>query len=328
MHVSVMVPAAGRVALLRETVASVLGQEGADFDLAVVDDASAEDLPAALGALGRDPRLRFHRNPSPLGLAGNWNRCLELARGPAVMVLGSDDLLEPGCLRAASAAFDELPGVGLVHGRVRWIDGHGRRLGAQPTGPRVVRRAGDEAVSRLLVAGICASATVVRRACYEAMGGYDAALWSGPDIEFAARIASRHDVCDTGAIAVSFRRHAGNAGVRFYARPDLMDAHLLGLRRAWSHLSPDGRARLGVVDLEGHLGREAAEYALGGAVTMIGAGDAAAAARYLRRACELDPTCRRRPRYWRAWALQAVPGLGRALVSARLRDHRVDRGDA
>jgi glycosyltransferase involved in cell wall biosynthesis len=328
MHVSVMVPAAGRAALLRETVASVLDQEGADFDLAVVDDASVEDLPAALGTLGRDARLRFHRNPSPLGLAGNWNRCLELARGPAVMVLGSDDLLEPGGLRAVSAAFDEVPSVGLVHGRVRWIDGHGQSLGAQPAGPPLVWPAGDEAVSRLLTAGICASATVVRRACYEALGGYDATLWSGPDIEFAARIARGYDVCDTGTVTVSFRRHAANAGVFFYTRPDLMDAHLLGLRRAWSHLSPEGRARLGILDLDRHLGRLAAEYALGGSVTMTGAGDGVAAARYLRCARELDPSCRRRPRYWRAWALQAVPALGRLLVSARLSPHRVDRGDA
>jgi glycosyltransferase involved in cell wall biosynthesis len=48
--------------------------------------------------VARDERVRVVRNPRNLGLADNWNRCVELARGPWIKFLFQDDYLAPTCL--------------------------------------------------------------------------------------------------------------------------------------------------------------------------------------------------------------------------------------
>ena len=44
-------------------------------------------------------RIRYVRNDENLGLAGNWNRCLELAEHDAVTLFHADDELQPNYVR-------------------------------------------------------------------------------------------------------------------------------------------------------------------------------------------------------------------------------------
>lgn len=113
--VSVCVPTYNSAATLRRCLDSVLAQAGVDFEVLVVDDASADDTTDLAGELLR-PGDRLVVNDSRLGLVGNHNRCLELARGTYVQFVHADDWLLPGALQSLVGAVREAD-AGMVSRR-------------------------------------------------------------------------------------------------------------------------------------------------------------------------------------------------------------------
>ncbi len=104
--VTVAIPTYNGAATLGAAIESVLAQSLRDFELLVVDDRSTDGTPA-LVARFQDPRIRFLSNSSNLGPQGNWNRCLEAARGRYFKLLPHDDLLHPDCLRAQVVVLEQ-----------------------------------------------------------------------------------------------------------------------------------------------------------------------------------------------------------------------------
>jgi glycosyltransferase involved in cell wall biosynthesis len=102
---SVLVPTYNRRDYLRETLASALRQTFERFEIVVVDNASAVD-PADVVAGFDDPRIRYFRNASNLGVTGNVIAACEKARGKYVAILGDDDLWEPEFLATLLAPLE------------------------------------------------------------------------------------------------------------------------------------------------------------------------------------------------------------------------------
>lgn len=168
-HVSVMIPTYNRAHLVGCTIESVLVQSFNDLDIVVVDDASTDDTVELVRVYAnRDPRIKLVVNEHNLGLTRNWNRCLELAIGPLVQIVQSDDLIDPDYLERVVKVFDRHPEVGFVAASCRYIDQVGQVI--RPGTPKVARlyRAGDDAVTAILTSGFPhVSSIVMRRACYD-----------------------------------------------------------------------------------------------------------------------------------------------------------------
>ena len=94
---SVCIPTYNRAPLLRTAVQSVLDQSLSDFELIVVDNASADDTVAVLSEFNTD-KLRVARYNTTVSMYANHNRCLELARAPWLVFLHSDEQLTPDAL--------------------------------------------------------------------------------------------------------------------------------------------------------------------------------------------------------------------------------------
>ncbi|OLT20682.1 hypothetical protein BJF78_35230 [Pseudonocardia sp. CNS-139] len=123
--VSVCIPVYKGERFLAETIKSVLDQTYRDFELVVLDNASPDES----GNIARsfnDPRIRVERNPSTLSQPDNWNRVVELSRGPLVKVVCADDLLHPRCLEYQVAPMEADPGLALVASRRHMIDEQSR----------------------------------------------------------------------------------------------------------------------------------------------------------------------------------------------------------
>lgn len=104
-RVSVCIPTYRGGATIGAAIESVLAQDFGDFELVVIDDGSPDDT-AAVVRRYRDPRMRYLQNLANLGPQGNWNRCLDEARGEFFKLLPHDDVLKPHCLRRQVAVFD------------------------------------------------------------------------------------------------------------------------------------------------------------------------------------------------------------------------------
>jgi len=123
--VSVCLPVYNGEQFLAETIRSVLDQTYRDFELVVLDNASTDQSGNIVRSFG-DPRIRIERNRSTLPQAENWNRVVELTRGPLVKVVCADDLLHPRCLELQVAPMDADPGLAVVAARRHMIDEQSR----------------------------------------------------------------------------------------------------------------------------------------------------------------------------------------------------------
>jgi glycosyltransferase involved in cell wall biosynthesis len=96
-YVSVCIPVYKGLSHLRLAIDSVLQQSYTDFELLIIDDNSHDDIADVINSY-QDARIRFLSNAENLGAEGNWNRCLQEARGRYFKLLPMDDLLAPDCL--------------------------------------------------------------------------------------------------------------------------------------------------------------------------------------------------------------------------------------
>ena len=73
-----------------------MNQTDQGFELIVSDDLSSDDsLEIVKKICGNRATVYLNQSGQNLGLAGNWNRCVELSSGSWVTILHQDDLLTP-----------------------------------------------------------------------------------------------------------------------------------------------------------------------------------------------------------------------------------------
>jgi glycosyltransferase involved in cell wall biosynthesis len=127
--VSVCIPAYRGAVHIGAAIDSVLGQSFGDFELVVIDDSSPDETCGIIASY-TDPRIRKLSNARNLGPEGNWNRCLEEARGTYIKLLPQDDVLAPDCLEREVAILerDTEGRLAFVFSARKIIDAQGREL--------------------------------------------------------------------------------------------------------------------------------------------------------------------------------------------------------
>ncbi len=124
-RVSVLMTTYNGARTIGESIASVLAQSFADFELIVVDDCSTDTTPALLAAIA-DPRIRILRNARNLGIVGARNVGFLACRGEYVAALDHDDLAAPTRLAQQVALLDAEPAVVMAGTQVRELAPDGR----------------------------------------------------------------------------------------------------------------------------------------------------------------------------------------------------------
>ena len=107
---TVFIPTYRRAETLKVTLDSVLNQrEAGEYEILIInnDPAGGEGETLDLIAEADDPRISYYVNQENIGLCGNWNRGIELARGEYVVMIHDDDLLSPWFMKAMRQAVRE-----------------------------------------------------------------------------------------------------------------------------------------------------------------------------------------------------------------------------
>jgi len=112
-RVSICIPAYNRADMVGLAIESALNQTYRDLEVVVVDNASTDNIRDVVASFD-DPRLLFIQNEENLGLFGNFNRCIEVARGEFLHILHSDDYIDPDFTETCVRFFDEHPDVALT----------------------------------------------------------------------------------------------------------------------------------------------------------------------------------------------------------------------
>lgn len=114
MKFSVLLPTRERLELLRHAVESVRLQDDPDWEVVISDNASSQDVAGYVASLG-DARVCHSRIDKLLPVTENWNRALDMSRGEYLIMLGDDDALLPGCLRAARGLLEKWDAPDLIY---------------------------------------------------------------------------------------------------------------------------------------------------------------------------------------------------------------------
>lgn len=116
-----MMPFYGDPGLFRAAVESVRAQTDDDWRLVVIDDVYPDRAPGEWVASLDDSRIEYVRNDVNLGVNGNFSKSVRLVRADYFVLMGCDDLMEPGyvaSMRSAIAAHPEAsyvqPGVTVI----------------------------------------------------------------------------------------------------------------------------------------------------------------------------------------------------------------------
>lgn len=209
--VSVLIPTYNYGKFLPEAIRSVLSQRFSDFEMIVVDDASADDTRESVAPFVRgDGRVRFHRHPRNLGMVPNWNWCLRAARGDYVKYLFADDRLEsPDALGRMVSMLDGEPRAVLAATARVVLDSESAARDVWDGFGRSGRFAGAEAAIRCLRRDLNLigepSAVLFRREA--AARGFDPAFRQLPDLEMWFSLLRGGDLVYEKEPLCAFRRH-------------------------------------------------------------------------------------------------------------------------
>ena len=210
-----MIPTYNPDDLLEQTIRSVLDQDPGPgrMEVVVVDDASPNGQAAAIVDRIGSPRVRFEAGPN-VGIGGNWNRCIATSRGLWIHLLHQDDLVLPGFYERLERADVASPQPGMAICAHRVVDLAGNEVsgslqfadqpGVVPGFLDVIAEANH----------LQCPAIVVRRAAYEALGGFRADLKFVLDWEMWVRLASEYPVWYDPTPLAHWRNHSGNESAR------------------------------------------------------------------------------------------------------------------
>ena len=119
--VSIVIPVFNRAELTEQCITSLAAATTGDFEVIVVDNASTDDTPALLDALGG--AVIAIRNAENQGFARACNTGARRANGDYVVFLNNDTIPHPGWLDALVAVIERDPEIGAVGARLLYPDG-------------------------------------------------------------------------------------------------------------------------------------------------------------------------------------------------------------
>ncbi|MDX1388144.1 MAG: glycosyltransferase [Acidobacteriota bacterium] len=201
---------------LKLAIESVVAQEDPRWSLLVSDDGGRDQGVEDLTRSYASTAIAYHQNPETLGIAPNWNRCLDLAATELVTILHADDLLLPGYVGTMLALAGRYPDATALFCEAVIIDERGgKRFSFPDATKRLFRPPGDpvalagEGGLRALMRGnfIMCPTLCYRRSALESRR-FSESWRQCPDLELTTRLLMDGDtLVGSRHVGYAYRRH-------------------------------------------------------------------------------------------------------------------------
>ncbi len=172
-------PCYNAAATLDEAVSSILEQSHRELELVAVDDGSTDASPQKLREwAARDPRLRLVRLEHQ-GIIATLNAGLAACRGRLIARMDADDRAHPDRLAKQLRYLDDHPELGVASCLVEGIPPDTVAEGFQIYLDWLNSLVTPEAIAReiYIESPLVHPSVLVRRECFEAVGGYQERGW-------------------------------------------------------------------------------------------------------------------------------------------------------
>jgi glycosyltransferase involved in cell wall biosynthesis len=178
--ISVVIPCYNDGVFLPETISKVRLQTLQDFEIIIVNDGSTDHQTLdILKTLEQDGIRVLHKPNGRMSSARNHG--VQHARGTFIAALDADDYYHPSFFEKAVAVLQAQPETAVVTSYMQLFGTYSKV--AKPRG-------GNE--YNFLFSSQCPACAMVRKSCWDAVGGYDEAMVNGyEDWEFYIRITQQ-----------------------------------------------------------------------------------------------------------------------------------------
>jgi glycosyltransferase involved in cell wall biosynthesis len=212
---------------LEECLLSVFEQTYNDFEIIICDDCSTDNTLEIVKIFQqKDTRIKLFVNESNLGLVGNWNRCIELAKGEWIKFLFQDDSMSATCLQEMLQLTNSNTQMVVCEREYIFEDGitTGIKKKYSRT-PRMYQLVGDKGVQHISAKYLCSligkcfpsnfigepTSIMFRKSVTKKIGFFNSKVTQLCDLEYCLRIGVRDGFVYIPDKLVNFRVHGLSA---------------------------------------------------------------------------------------------------------------------
>jgi len=206
-QVSILMPAFQCEKHVALAIESILIQTYQNFEFIIIDDCSLDRTWQIINHYARqDPRIQAMQNEVNIGIAGNRNKLIALAQGEFIAWQDADDL---SCVDRIAKQCDFLKyhhQVGMVGGYLQFFSEAGN------SGVRKYASA-DRQLRKLIFrySPVAQPAAMIRKKCFDELGGYDLRYPPAEDIDMSFRIGQKYQFANIPQIVLNYREHRESA---------------------------------------------------------------------------------------------------------------------
>lgn len=127
--VSICVPTYNRPLLIKELLVSVLKQSYSNFEVIITDNSENFETQELIKREFCDPRIRYYKNPTNVGMGGNVQKAISFVRGEFFTFTPDDDVwIDRDKLRFQVDFLEKNNAIKIVYSNAESIDYHGNVL--------------------------------------------------------------------------------------------------------------------------------------------------------------------------------------------------------
>lgn len=202
---------------LKECLDSILSQSFENFELLVIDDCSSDNSLDVIGPFLRDRRVRLITHATNSGFVQSLVEGVRLSAAPFITVVSADDLvLDPTAFERQMGLLESNPETAFCYSAWQFVDTTESGLSRQE--PFTVKPFADDHVwaGETEFRRLCAeyyvlhTGTIIRKAAYEAVGGYDESVRYTIDIAMWTLLCGAGEVAYIARPLYGYRVHGSN----------------------------------------------------------------------------------------------------------------------
>lgn len=120
IKVSICIPVFNRENLIERSVMSALRQDYQNVEIIIVDNNSTDGTLSKVKSLANEYKsIKYYKNSSNLGALRNFELSIKYSTGEYVILLGSDDWIEPSFISKKIEIINKHPNIAIVSGAVK-----------------------------------------------------------------------------------------------------------------------------------------------------------------------------------------------------------------
>jgi hypothetical protein len=200
--------------MVEKAIESALNQTYTNIEVLVVDNHSTDNTDKVVASF-QDQRLRYVKNSRNLGLFGNFNRCIELARGEFIHILHSDDTITHDFTETCIRFFIQHPDVALTFTSLTIITTKEKRSVSFSDKDIIIHN--PEGFQRLLQerSFIPCPSVMVRKEVYSEVGNYPLEYPYSSDYWMWLQISRKYSIAFIKNVSVNYHQGEHSESYRF-----------------------------------------------------------------------------------------------------------------